>query len=116
MEKSVYRARVDSSSIFSFLLCIILLEMGGMVFLRFSNCKTRTTHLLRYISYQQINTIRVVGHGPNEVFYNAAVIQGYAAGLHCFHAGPRAGKQFSGLIQPVTKRRGSPLSRRAKSL
>lgn len=78
MEKFVYGARVDSSSIFSFLLCIILLEMGGMVFLRFSKCNTRTTHLLRYISYQQINTIPVVGHRPNEVFYNAAVIQGYA--------------------------------------
>lgn len=95
MEKSVYRARVDSSSIFSFLLCIILLEMGRKVLLRFSNCKTRTTHLLRYISYQQTNTIPVVGHRPNEVFYNAAAIQGYAAGLHCFHAGLRAEDQFS---------------------
>lgn len=91
MEKSVHRARVDSSSIFSFLLCIILLEIGRMVFLRLSNCKTRTTHLLRYISYQQINTIPLVGYRPNEVFYNAAVIKSYAAGLHCFHAGLRAG-------------------------
>lgn len=63
MEKSVYRARADSSSIFSFLLCIILLELGGgKVLLWLSNCKTPTTHLVIYLSYQQINTTPVIGH------------------------------------------------------